>query len=38
MRGILAHLKPAGVPDLATEADSRQPASVRLSLSKTELL
>jgi hypothetical protein len=38
MRGILANLRPAGLPDPVAEDESRQPAAVRLSLSKTELL
>jgi hypothetical protein len=37
MRGILSHLRPAGVPPaLATDED--RPAAIRISLSKTRLL
>jgi hypothetical protein len=37
MRGILAHLKPAGVREHLTDSDQGQPSSVRLSLTKPDL-
>ena len=39
MRDILAHLRPTGVPQpLAEEEGGDQPSSVRLLLSKTEIV
>jgi hypothetical protein len=37
MRGILANLRPTGVPEHLTDSDERQPSSVRLSLTKPDL-
>jgi hypothetical protein len=38
MRGILAHLKPTGVPGAASHADENPAPSIGLALNKTELL